>query len=293
MRVILACIALLGLVGVAAATPQVVSYSNGWEQGITGNGMWNHTQIMADDRFQRVQQPVRKGQYAVRVEVRPGDDPLGSSGERAEVSILKGLDGRAIQENTQSGVQYIAFSVRLAHDWQAPEIEAGAGRWGILAQLHGPDTLIFPPAFSFQALDGYSVVFYSGDLDSTTESLRNQRFALWDATLNLGRWTDFVFRIDFAEDFTGTFDVWRRDEQELDFRHVLSLDNLPTLQYKSSEGSVGDHYWKHGFYRSKQTRVTNVLWLDGFSRATSFDEVVDAAFPTQPIVNLYLPLARR
>jgi hypothetical protein len=256
----------------------VISFSGGWEHGLTGIGNWRYIDMMASDRFQQVTDPVREGQYAVRVEVRPGDDPIDSGGERAEVHVMTDADDYRIDENESSGVQYYAFSVRLAPDWKPIDPDVG-DPWGIIFQLHGPDILGGSPPFSVQVLDQFYIMLHSGDLDSPTNSLQWKFYPFSNGNLNPGHWIDLVIRIKYASDFTGSVHVWRRDEGQADFTPVLSVENVPTLLYRSSHGGVGDHYWKHGFYRSEQDTITHVLWLDGLTRGNTFDGVVQAAFP--------------
>jgi len=269
-----------------------VSFSCGWETKILGNGCWDEENRMADYSIQRVTDHVRKGNYSARFEVRPGDDPIGCTGcgERAEVADMLTEDGVEINENENSGTQYYAFSVRFDENWVAPEEDPEDGLWSIFFQLHGPDELGASPSFSLDTLysdgnettENICVMLHSGDLDDPENSLQWQNYPLSNGALNRGQWIDFVIKIKWAADFTGSVDVWRRDEGETDFTLVLSLNNVPTLQYRSSVngGAVGDHYWKHGFYRPVQHgSVVNILWLDGMSRGDTFDAVVDAAFP--------------
>jgi hypothetical protein len=267
----------LQLTGLNVAS-SVISFSGGWEHGLTGIGNWRYIDMMASDRFQQVTDPVREGQYAVRVEVRPGDDPIDSGGERAEVHVMTDADDYRIDENESSGVQYYAFSVRLAPDWKPIDPDVG-DPWGIIFQLHGPDILGGSPPFSVQVLDQFYIMLHSGDLDSPTNSLQWKFYPFSNGNLNPGHWIDLVIRIKYASDFTGSVHVWRRDEGQADFTPVLSVENVPTLLYRSSHGGVGDHYWKHGFYRSEQDTITHVLWLDGLTRGNTFDGVVQAAFP--------------
>jgi len=196
-------------------------------------------------------------------------------------------DDYRIDENESSGTQYYAFSVRLAPDWQPPEPDWD-GLWGIVLQLHGPDSYMTSPSFCVQVLDQYYIMLHSGDLDSPEDSLQWEFYPLANTGLNRGYWVDLVVKIKLAQDFTGSVDVWRRNEGQASFTHVLSVDDVPTLQYKSSQGGVGDHYWQHGFYRPEQDTITHVLWLDGLTRGDTFDDVVRAAFPA--MIKFYLPL---
>lgn len=252
-----------------------VSFLENFEQP----GKWAGLQVVNADRVQLVTSPVQYGTYAARIEVRPGDDPIHSSGERAEVRSMLDENGNDIYENEASGTQYYAFSVRLDPNWQPPEKDATGYQWGIIFQLHGPDNLNTSPAFAIQATDKFSVDLHSGDLDTSVKSMKYKSYQLTNNSLNIGQWVNFVVKIKYAKDFTGSVDVWRRDEGQTQFAQVLSVANVPTLQYRSSQGEVGDHYWKYGFYRSKQTTITNVLFLGGLARGTTFDNVVAAAFP--------------
>lgn len=256
-----------------------VSFSGGWENGITGNGNWIKVQQVASDRFQRVTNPVRQGQYSVRVEVRPGDDPISSSGERAEVVNMTDAGGNPIYENESSGTQYYAFSFRLDPTWKPPAKDVNGRAWALIFQLHGPDALGTSPSITVSIQKGIEIFIHAGNLDSPSGSVQNTFYPLSDSTLNIGKWVDLVLKIKFAKDFTGAVTVWRRNEGQANFLQVLDKTNIPTLQYKVSQGGVGNHYWKHGLYRSKQTgTITNILWLDGMTRGNTYNDVVCTAF---------------
>lgn len=259
------------------SAPDGVTFSGDWESALTGPGTWRKAQIMGPDRFQRVSDVVRQGQYAARVEVRPGDDPIHSSGERAEVLVMTDRDGRPFSENESSGTQFYAFSVRLAPDWQSPTA-AVRGKWAIVFQLHGPDDLRASPSVAVSVQEQFALDLHGGDLDDRQRALWHKSFPFTDSRLVPGKWVDLVLKIRFAKDHTGTVDVWRRDEGQTAFTKVLEVRDVPTLQYSTRLGGVKPHYWKHGLYRSKQTTITNVLWLDGLTRGDSFEAVVKAAF---------------
>ncbi|WP_457675026.1 heparin lyase I family protein [Thiolapillus sp.] len=269
-----------------------LSFYCDWETEITGGSCWDELHTGGEGRLVRVTRPVRQGRHAIRVEVRPGDDPYhcAGCGERAEVSFMRDRQGQPIFENLDSGVKFYGFSVRLDRDWQTPEA-ADDGLWGIVFQLHGPDELMASQAVALDVTggnegedEGFNIILHAGDLDDPRRSLQWKSFPLADAGLNRGRWVDFVLKIKFAADFTGTVDVWRRDEGESEFRHVLALRDVPTLQYRGSvnQGRVGPHYWQHGFYRPRQTRLTNVLWLDRVLRGNRLADVKAAMDLSSP-----------
>ncbi len=253
-----------------------VSFFENFEQP----GKWAGLQVVDVDRVQFVTSPVQYGAYAARIEIRPGDD---FGGERAEAYGMLDANGNRIDENEASGTQYYAFSVRLDPTWQPPEKQTSGCKceWGIIFQLHGPDNLKTSPAFAIEATDTFGIDLHTGDLDSSSNSMKYKNYQFSNGSLNIGHWVSFVVKIKYAKDFTGSVDVWRRDEGQAQFAQVLSIVNVPTLQYRSSQGEVGAHYWKYGYYRSEQTTITNVLFLGGLARGTTFDNVVAAAFPTK------------
>jgi hypothetical protein len=52
----------------------------------------------------------------------------------------------------------------------------------------------------------------------------------------------------------------------------------PTLQLVGGDQNIKPHYWKHGFYRARCPGITNVLWLDGLTRGSSYAAVRNDAF---------------
>jgi hypothetical protein len=264
--------------------PQNISFLCDWEQALLAKGCWGELHAGANDRYTRVTSPVREGKYAVRVEVRPGDDPFDCAGcgERAEVSYMLDEQGRDIFENERSGVKFYAFSVMLDENWVTPEV-SDDGLWGVIFQLHGPDELEASQSIALDVTgsepgvhEGFNIILHGGDLDNQDNSLQWESYALSQADLNKGHWVDFIIKIRFAADFSGAVDVWRRDEGANVFAHVLALRDVPTLQYRSSinGGAVGEHYWQHGLYRPKQQHLVNVLWLDRFAGGSRFADML-------------------
>jgi hypothetical protein len=282
-------IASLFITSIASAStlPPGISFFNNWAESITGPGKWRGIQVMANDRYQRVPNTGQVGQYAVRVEVRPGDDPINASGERAESLTMTDQDGNPIYENEASGTQYYAFSIQLPSNWVRPV------HYGICFQLHGPDTYIASSVIAIEATDAFYLDIQAGDLDTPAATFEKSNIPLSDGSLNLGHWVDFVLKIKYAKDSTGAIDIWRRNEGNVQFTQVLALNNIPTLQYKSSMGEIGKHYWKYGYYRSDQNTVTNILLLGAMARGTTFENVIGAAFLTAQNQRSYIPLIKR
>jgi hypothetical protein len=229
------------------------------------------------DRLTRVTSPVRTGSYALKATVKPGDS-YGSSGERAEVYSMFGADGKHIVENEASGTQYYTVSVYLPLDFKSPS------QWGSFQQLHGSDKYSAPPIFAIGAMNDFYVQMWTGELSEANytkpERLHRIRYSL--APVIRGQWVDFVWRIKYARTYTGTLDVWMRTSG--DFENVLSVANIPTLQFSPviNAGEVLDAYWKTGYYSSAEN-FTRVVYVDSHGRGDNFDELIAAVYPVEKI----------
>jgi hypothetical protein len=226
-------------------------------------GAWDILARTAYSRYRYDPLVKRVGSYSGRVEVRSSDYVY--LGNRCELISPKGQNDALMVENESSGTQYFALSVRMDDGWRGSD-------WGTILQLHGPAVLGVHPSFHLQAGDHFSVFLHAGDLNGTHIDYTEYTFS--NGVLNPGKWVDFIIKLKFSKDYDGSVDVWRRDEGETDFTSVLSLANVPTLQYKVS---LGDHYWQMGYYRNNRY-WTNVLWLDCFTRGDDYDAVVAKAW---------------
>jgi hypothetical protein len=229
---------------------------------ITGNGRWLGTDVADPSRFTLVTDVVRSGTYAAKVEVHQGDSV--QAGERAEVQTMLDADGNAINENENSGTQYITASIRLPANFVYPA-------WMIPLQLHGPAEFGAIPSIALFLSSGvYQLLLNGGDLDHNPCL---GYYTLSDSSMNLGKWTDFILGIKFAIDTTGAITVWRRNEGVTGFSKVMDVIGVPTLQYKSA--TKGDHYWKCGLYRQVGTAWTNTLHVDCVARQLSYDVAIN------------------
>lgn len=270
----------------SAAGPMATSEPSfdgiGWKHGITGKTSWGALQVWAADRFELAVAPAYRALAQVaHVTVEPGDKVGGWSGERAEVAHLRGGDGRWIDESAASGTQYFAFSIFLPRSWRPPQIDPACRcRWGTPLQLHGPDAYGASPPIALSLTDSYGLALNAGDLDALGR-YHTKNYAFSDGSLNLGAWTDFVLRITFADDDTGSVSVWRRNQGAAGFALVAAARNVATLQKMASHDAAPgghSHYWKQGFYRSTSPDFTSELFLSGLVRAPDWDTAVATAF---------------
>ncbi len=246
---------------------------------------WVQMHAKAPDRISFAPDPTSpNGGLVARFEVRPGDYTV--SGDRAElVGMWK--HGTRFPVTPASGHEFYAVAVKVSPDWRAPgtDIRNRGIQWGVFMQLHTPDIFNSPPAIALSAMSDFHLSLCSGDLLAGGARTQNKDVVdvpFSNGDLNRGHWVQFVIDVTWALDRTGALAVYRRDEGQATFAKILDRPNMPTLTSKFGvDGGKYEHYWAVGFYRSRNSDLTNVLWLGPIVRGTAFDEVVNAAFSNQ------------
>lgn len=247
--------------------PDGVSFATDWTQNSTGG--WGAEQVMDRCRIQPDGFMTWHGKPAVRVEVQPKDDPLALkvNSERAEMLQMQDARGQLLRESRSSGVQYYATSYYFPVTWRGQQLP-----WRAFASTDCS-------AGDQQQCNSWSAVWqfypWGGLTAGQTATNGPQRYLflgapLWNGGLVLlGKWTDLVFRVDWA---TGEYTIWRRDEGETRFaRAMAGKSPLPSR----------DVYVKQGLYRGGSVDGrTDVLWIGPTARGSSFAAVEQQAFGT-------------
>jgi hypothetical protein len=233
------------------------------------SGGWSLQQVAQTYSIGTSQTIVRKGRYSCRFEVRPGDSPVGS-GERSEVVAPRAIGSTTqIGEDINSGTQFYGFSTYLDPSWTAPAVSG----WGLVIQLHGPDSYGTSPAWGLNCEDRYWFQVLSGNLTGNS----NTFFELNTGTngLNRSSWTDWIIKAVYSTTTTGSLTLFRKDAGAANWVTAFSLPNHATLQYRTPDTAttVVAHYWKMGYYRPVQTTGTNILWNSGMVRAPCWSGV--------------------
>jgi hypothetical protein len=241
--------------------PEGVSFATDWTNNQTGG--WAGEQVMDRCRFQPDGFLTWHGKPAVRVEVQPQDDPLAmkNNSERAEMLQMQDTAGRLLSE---SGVQYYAMSYYFPAMWRGQQL-----RWSSFAPKDCSS------GDQYQC-NSWSVVwqfyYWGGLIAGRVVSNEMPQYRFFDATgglVALGKWTDFVFRVDWT---TGQYEGWRRDEGQNAFRRVFNGKVAPPSRAV---------YIKQGLYRGGYVDGrTDVLWIGPTVRGTSFAAVERHAFGT-------------
>ena len=247
--------------------PDGVSFATDWTQNRTGG--WGGEQVMDRCRIGPDGFPTWHGMPAVRVEVQPYDDPLAlkANTERAEMLSMQDARGRPVTESRSSGVQYYATSYYFPATWRGQQLP-----WHAFAPTDcaaGDQSQCNSWSFVWQFFPWGGLA--AGQMAANgPQRYGFLRSAFTDGGLiALGKWTDFVFRVDWA---TGEYTFWRRDEGQAAFGQVLT--GKAPLPFRSV-------YVKQGLYRGGNVDGrTDVLWIGPTARGSSFAAVERQAFGT-------------
>jgi Polysaccharide lyase len=220
-------------------------------------GGWSGRQVMDDCRYRADPDGfvTWHGKTAARVEVNAGDDPLalGAGSERAEMLTLQSAAGVEVKEG--SGTAYYATSYFFPTTWDGTFLHGDSNSWSFVLQMYplGGLSAGRHDTGSPQIYDFASLTFSDG------------------GTIALGKWTDFVFMIDWT---AGHIVWWRRDQGQAAFTKVV--DGIDAT-FKNATSA----YVKQGLYRGGDVNGrTDVFWIGPTARGDTFAAVEGASFGT-------------
>jgi hypothetical protein len=227
------------------------AFAGDWETGDASQWSGNHwnQNVPLSDQFAIVSDPVHQGNFAARFTVRPGDRFGSTSGERSEV-LYTGAN------EVEGDDVWYAWSTLFPSDWTTPS------GWSIFAQWHSSYPVSPPISFNMKG-ERIQVNFNTGAVDSGGATVKPV-YPITDA-LERGVWNDFVVHIVWSPT-AGSIQVWHRTGSN-PFELKVDATGVPTMQTQG--GVASSNYLKIGFYRNDEPSLTNVVYQDGFSRATS------------------------
>lgn len=213
------------------ATDDSSVFNGDFETGDLTQWDEDRTQRVSDDRLRVVTDPVRQGRYALRAEVRQGDDPIDSGDDRAEVL-------RKDEQDPEGSVRWYAWSTMLPRDYPIDE------SWQVFLQFK-QDGEGSPPV-QLGAADGtVGISAYGG------------KFTMWETQPELGRWHDFVLGVKWSPDKSvGWLELWYDGQQ------VLPRTTVATMY--AFDGRTLPNYVKLGYYRAREIEPPGVIYHDGF-----------------------------
>ena len=210
----------------------------------TGNlNQWDRLQRVAEDRITVVTDPVAQGRYAVRFEVRQGDNPLlRHTGDRAEL-VRRAWEGEGDERVYQWDTLFpLGF----------PKVLAGAGDpypFQLFGQWHHEGLTGTPPVYFLAFGDRIGLATHA--LGSTGEYHAGPIH--WQAPMDRGKWHHFKLHVRWsANPARGALELWH------DGKLVLPLAHVATLQPGQR------NYWKVGLYRSRRIQAPGIVYQDGF-----------------------------
>jgi hypothetical protein len=207
-----------------------------------------------------VAQPVRKGRYAVRITLSPGD--RAASKERAELKVgnkdLERTRGR------QGGEIWYGWSFFLPVDYANPP----GDQFQILGQWHHrpvarrpgerPRMIGAPPLMvHLVSIRGRDVLMLIGQA-----SPKAPPRTLGARPIRRGAWTDLVFHIKWSTGKDGFVEAWLNSQP-----YTQGKQHGPTLY------SPLNNYLRLGLYRGKGFRTTNSVYFDEVRLGSSYEAV--------------------
>lgn len=227
---------------------------------------WLVREAARDDSIQIVTDPIRRGRYAARFTVRPGD--FVSKGNRAEVS----WDNR----DAPGSEGWYGWSFFLPKDY--PDTEWRPRLWQCLGQWH--DQPNREKGETWATFPGHSpsiALYYvwkngTSSLELWYGPLKNQAI-IARAPVEKGRWNDVVFHIGWSTGANGFVEAWLNGQP-------LTPKNGDT--YKVGGANMWNdypHFLKIGLYRNRDITTTNSVFFDEIRIGNSRQEVDPARQP--------------
>ena len=206
---------------------------------------YSGAQMVSADRLQVVTSPVAEGQYALKVTVKQGDDPINASGNRNEL-VYQGREALGSE-------YYYRWKVMFATDFPS------VATWQLFTQWHHDGCCGSPP-----------VEFYVKG-EEIRLSLPGTAEVPWRTKLVRGVWHEFIMHVKWGSSVnTGFIELWHNQELVLPKRGAMTM-------YSGQK-----NYLKLGLYRNDTVRPVGVVYHDGFVQATTLEDVLPVDEPQPP-----------
>ncbi|RKG99622.1 carbohydrate-binding protein [Corallococcus carmarthensis] len=239
---------LLKLAPLALLVPWVAQASVVWKGDFETGDLSQFTEawFVAPDRMQVEGDLVRDGNKALKVTVQQGDNPVNASGNRNE--LFRGT------YEPEGSEYYYKWSTLFPQDFPS------SPRWQVFTQWHHDGCCGSPPLEFFVINDTMNmrVGGSSGEV-------------LWQEPLHRDQWNDFVMHVKWSPDPNVGF-----VELYYNGNLVVPMRNIAT-RYPDTAG-----YIQLGYYRDASIAQTASLYHDGFTMATTLEEVMPPAALAAP-----------
>ncbi|ABF88705.1 hypothetical protein MXAN_0944 [Myxococcus xanthus DK 1622] len=236
---------LLRLAALVSLIPSFASADVVWKGDFeTGNtSQWTRSQSVSNSRLQVVTDVVREGRYALKATVRQGDDPINASGNRNELLYIS-------QEKPDS-TWYYKWSTLFPTNYPLND------SWQVFAQWHQEGCCGSPPLEFY--VRGEAMHMRVGGVKGKV---------LWTAPLKRGDWSDFVLQVKWSPNAkTGFVQLWHNNEV------------VVPKTYVATQFGKEMNYLKLGLYRDDTIRPEASVYHDGFTMASTLEEVMPPPTP--------------
>ncbi|MDH3225888.1 MAG: polysaccharide lyase [Thermoleophilia bacterium] len=224
-------------VGPNEPLPGTRVFSASYENGSTSP--WRVRETVSAERIKVVSSPkAAQGNRSVRFEVRPGEDPLGNFGDRAELAFA----GPSIEEGQEYWYEWFTlfpqgFPTESSRVWQ------------VFSQWHSRGN--GPPPLGWY-IDGNQMVLTANRHAAERQNLGAR--ILWRGAIKPGQWRRIRMNVKFSgSDSVGFVRLW------IDGKQVISKASVRTTY-----PGLGN-YFKQGYYRCACSNATAVVHHDGLT----------------------------
>jgi|GEM_PF-3550936 len=209
-----------------------------FENGFAGTSSY---QAVSRDRARTVTSPVAQGSYSGRFEVRQGDDPINSSGDRSEVSIDT--------NDTEGQERWYSWAVMF--DGSFPN--AGGGGWQVVTQFHSQRSGGQPPVAFYAENNVFRLQVWPKNSDGSSASGPR---TIWSTPVQRNVWYRMQLHVKWSgRDDTGFVELFVNGQPAGSKTYIRTM--YPGYR----------NYTKVGYYRSDNISQTGVVYIDDF-RAT-------------------------
>jgi hypothetical protein len=196
-----------------------------------------------------VTSPVRQGHVAAKFVVHPGNDPINSTGERAEIYLDPSLTRATIGSE-----QWWGWSTMFPEAFKP----SPKSSWNIFVEFHQTGAQCAPPV-SFEVNDTVKPTrlklrAWGGRLDTTNCTNPYRK-----------KWNFAPLEKDAPDPRVGFVQVWLNGKEVVPKTHAATMYADQAI------------YLIEGFYRAESS-VTSVVYQDGMRRGGSFADVAPVAW---------------
>lgn len=242
----------------AVETRAVASFVGDFERGDFSN--WDAREAARADSVQIVTDVVRRGRYAAKFTVRPGERV--SNGNRAEI-----LHDNGDRPGSQA---WYAWSFLVPRDFV--DTEWRPRLWQCVGQWHDqPDP---QRGETWETLPGHSpaiALYYTSKHGVPALELwygaKMQQDIVAVAPIRKGEWLDVVFHIGWSHSAMGFVEAW------LNGQPLISPKRAQHRAFGANMWNAYPHFLKVGLYRNSEITTTNSVYFDEVRVGNSYPEV--------------------